>query len=523
MHENRETSSLTESSKSSRVEKGSGRTVQANGGEESDCAIVPEKSANKAREPQAQAAERMEGRAQIAENTQRTHRPPAQNGTGLSPGLKRVREAAKERKQERFTSLLHHLTPELLKDSYRGLKRRAAPGVDGMKWAEYEEGLEDRIRDLHDRVHRGTYRAQPSKRIYIPKADGRQRPIGIAALEDKIVQQAVVTILNQIYEVDFRGFSYGFRPGRDPHQALDALSVGIERKKVNWILDADIRGFFDNLSHEWLEKFLQHRIADTRMLRLIQKWLKAGVSEEGEWSETKVGTPQGAVVSPLLANVYLHYVFDLWADAWRNKIAEGEVIIVRYADDLVMGFQHRHEATRFLDQFRERLAKFGLELHPEKTRLIEFGRFAESNRREGGKGKPETFAFLGFTHICGSNSRGNFKVWRRTVKKRMRAKLQEIKLELRRRMHEPVPLVGKWLKGVVQGYNQYHAVPGNVPSLTHFRERIRRYWRHALRRRSQKARVTWDRMEKLFDRWLPTPKLMHPYPGERFNARHNLR
>jgi len=431
-----------------------------------------------------------------------------------------VRKAAQERKQEKFTALLHHLTVALLRESYYALKRQAAPGVDGVRWAEYEGGLEDRLRDLHGRIHRGAYRAQPSRRIYLPKPDGRQRPIGIAALEDKIVQQAVVTILNQIYEVDFRGFSYGFRPGRGPHQALDALSVGLERKKVNWIVDADIRGFFDNLSHQWAVQFLQHRVADPRILRLIQKWLKAGVSEDGEWSETKVGTPQGAVISPLIANIYLHYVFDLWAEVWRKKIAHGDMIVVRYADDLVVGFQHRHEAERFLKEFGERLAKFGLELHPEKTQLIEFGRFAAENRRKRGEGKPEAFTFLGFTHFCGSNRWGRFTVWRKTARKRLSAKLQAVKQQLRRRMHEPVPLVGQWLRSVVTGYYQYHGVPGNWSSLNRFREQVQRYWRHVLRRRSQKARVTWERLERLFRCWLPVPKLVHPYPGVRFDARH---
>ena len=520
MHGNRETSSPTDGKPNSPAEEGLGRKLRMYGGEESDGAIVPEKLPNNAKEEQAGAAEVVEGRASTKENIQQAHRPSTQSGRGVSQGLRGVREAARESKQERFTALLHHLTVDLLRESYYALKRQAAPGVDGVRWAEYEDGLEDRIQDLHGRVHRGAYRAQPSRRIYIPKADGRQRPIGIAALEDKIVQQGVVTILNQIYEEDFRGFSYGFRPGRDPHQALDALSVGIERKKVNWILDADIRGFFDNLSHEWALQFLQHRVADPRIIRLIQKWLKAGVSEDGEWSETKIGTPQGAVVSPLIANVYLHYVFDLWAEVWRKKIATGEMIVVRYADDLVAGFEHRHEARRFLQEFGERLAKFGLELHPEKTRLIEFGRFAAQDRKKRGEGKPETFTFLGFTHISGNDRRGRFAVRRKTAKKRLSAKLQQVKQELRRRMHEPVPLVGQWLRRVVMGYNQYHGVPGNWSSLNRFRGQIQRYWRQTLRRRSQKARVTWDRLERLFNRWLPLPKLVHPYPGVRFDARH---
>ncbi len=343
--------------------------------------------------------------------------------------------------------------------------------------------------------------------------------MGIAALEDKIVQQAVVTILNEIYEVDFRGFSYGFRPGRSPHQALDALNVGIQRKHVNWILDADIRGFFDNMDHEWTMQFVQHRVADNRVLRLIRKWLKAGVSEDGEWSETKVGTPQGAVISPLLANVYLHYVFDLWAEVWREKVASGDMIVIRYADDLVVGFQHRADAERFLEEFRERLAKFGLEVHPEKTRLIEFGRYAEADRKRRGEGKPETFTFLGFTHYCGTNSKGYFVVWRRTAAKRMRAKLRQVKQELRRKMHEPVSVVGEWLKRVVEGYYRYHAVPGNIVMLGLFRERLCRQWRQVLRRRSQRN-PGWDRLRLTFNRWIPQPRILHPYPDVRFDATH---
>src|ERR1700678_1416582 len=363
--------------------------------EESDCAIVPMKLANNEGKTSAEPAE---GRAQTKENDAQPHMRPTQSGARVSQGLGGVRQAARARKQERFTALLHHLTIDLLRESYYALQRSAAPGVDGVSWQQYEQGLEGRLAELHGRVHRGAYRAQASRREYIPNADGRQRPLGIAALEDKIVQQAVVTILSEIYEVDFKGFSYGFRPGRSPHQALDALSVGLHRKRVNWVLDADIRGFFDNMSHEWTVKFIEHRVGDPRILRLIQKWLKAGVSEDGQWSETKVGTPQGAVISPLLANIYLHYVFDLWIEVWRRKVAKGDVIVVRYADDLVVGFEHRAEAQRFLEEFRERLSKFGLELNSEKTRLIEFGRFAALNRERRGEGKPETFTFLGFTH-----------------------------------------------------------------------------------------------------------------------------
>lgn len=432
-----------------------------------------------------------------------------------------MRQAAKEAKTQHFTALLHHLSVDLLRDSYYALKRTAAPGVDGVEWDEYETGLTDRLVDLHGRVHRGAYRAQPSRRVYIPKGDGRQRPLGVAALEDKIVQQALVTILNQIYEEEFRGFSYGFRPGRQAHHALDALTVGLTRKKVNWVLDADIRGFFDAIDHEWLVKFLEHRIGDRRVLRLIQKWLKAGVSEQGQWSETKVGTPQGAVISPLLANVYLHYVFDLWVEAWRNKCAKGDVIVVRYADDLVLGFERRAEAERFLAELRERFAKFGLELHPEKTRLIEFGRFARSNRRERGSGKPETFDFLGFTHICDTNPKtGYFTVRRKTVGKRLAKKLREVKQQLRQRMHAPVAETGEWLRKVVQGYFNYHAIPGNRRSLCAFRSAVVRHWRRTLRRRSQVAQMQWRRMQRLIRSYIPTVRTLHPFPTVRFDAMH---
>src|SRR5580693_2067074 len=486
--------------------------------EGSDCAIVPMKLTNREDKTSAEPAE---GRAQTKENDAQPHTRPTQSGARVSQGLGGVRQTARARKQERFTALLHHLTIDLLRESYYALQRSAAPGVDGVSWQQYEQDLDIRLAELHGRVHRGAYRAQASRRVYIPKADGRQRPLGVAALEDKIVQQAVVTILNQIYEVDFKGFSYGFRPGRSPHQALDALVVGLERKKVNWVLDADIRGFFDNMSHEWTTKFIEHRVADRRILRLIRKWLKAGVSEDGQWSETKQGTPQGAVVSPRLANVYLHYVFDLWADAWRRKVATGDVIIVRYADDLVMGFQHRAEAVRFLEEFKERLAKFGLELHPEKTRLIEFGRYAAHKRKQCGKGKPETFTFLGFTHYCGRRHKTDtFTVWRITSKQRMVAKLKTIKVELLRRKHDRISQVGAWLRKVVNGYYQYHAVPGNIGQLRTFRQRVNRLWRNVLVRRSQRAKKRWESLTPVFNRWIPRPRILHPYPHARFNATH---
>lgn len=434
-------------------------------------------------------------------------------------GLQRVRRTAKEKKQERFTSLLHHVTVDLLRESFLSLKKRAAAGVDGVTWKDYEQGLEERLVDLHGRVHRGGYRAQPSRRIYIPKPDGRQRPLGIAALEDKIVQQAVVTVLNEIYEADFLGISYGFRPGRSPHRALDALSVGIVRRRVNWILDADIRGFFDNMNHEWIDRFVQHRVADPRMLRLIRKWLRAGVSEDGEWSETKIGTPQGAVISPLLANVYLHYAFDLWVEAWREKIAHGDLIVVRYADDFVVGFQHKHEAEQFLIELRERLAKFGLELHSEKTRLIEFGRHASERRAQREEGKPATFTFLGFTHMCGTRKKtGTFTVLRRTATQKMRQTLLRIKEDLQKRMHERPADTGAWLKTVLLGYYRYFAVPGNTEVLGLFRYRLQLRWRQSLQRRSQCGRFNWRRFGRLSDRWLPHPQVLHLYPEQRFNA-----
>jgi RNA-directed DNA polymerase len=519
MHENREISGASRSdSDRDRLAKAESHNAGAHAPEKSDCAVVPMNQPNKGKLIPAEVGE---GSARIKENIGQSTTSPTQSGERVSQGLSGVRQVARERKQERFTALLHHVTVTLLRDSFYALKRQAAPGVDGVTWKEYEAGLEGRIIDLHSRVHRGAYQAQPSRRVYIPKADGRQRPLGIAALEDKIVQQAVVTILNQIYEADFKGFSYGFRAGRNPHQALDALATGIQTKRVNWVLDADIRGFFDNLSHEWAMKFVEHRVADRRMLRLIQKWLRAGISEDGQWSESKVGTPQGAVVSPLLANVYLHYVFDLWIEAWRKRVAAGEVIVVRYADDLVVGFESRTEAERFLGEFRERLAKFGLELHSEKTRLIEFGKHAERARKQRGEGKPETFTFLGFTHYCGKRrSNGSFIVWRKTATKRMVAKLCAIKAELIRRKHEPTAQVGEWLTKVVQGYYQYHAVPGNLNQLSAFRHRLCRLWRSVLNRRSQRGETPWQRLYPLLERWIPFPRVLHPYPQARFAARH---
>ena len=485
----------------------------------SDGLVVPEKPVNKA--SPTVAAESVEGRGSTKGNVSQTTTDRTQRRRPVSRGLGGVREAARRDKRMRFTALLHHVTPELLRASFFDLKRQAAPGLDGQTWHAYAERLEERIADLHDRIHRGTYRAQPCKRAWIPKADGRQRPLGLTALEDKIVQQAVKTVLEQVYEEDFLGFSYGFRPGRSCHRALDALWVGLTRKKVNYVLDADIRGFFDALDHGWLLKFLQHRIADRRILRLVRKWLRAGVSEDGQWSDTPVGTPQGSVISPLLANVFLHYVFDLWIEDWRKRHATGDVIVVRYADDFVIGFQHCSDAERCLGELRKRFRQFGLELHPEKTRLIEFGRYAAERRAQRGQGKPETFNFLGFTHICGKTRKGAFTIQRKSIAKKMRAKLQEVKAELAKRLHAKVSETGRWLRSVVQGWFNYHAVPGNFPCLDQFLTEVQQLWRRAVRRRSQRGRRwNWKRLKTLFTRWLPKPKILHPYPNARFAVTH---
>ncbi|MGI6551158.1 MAG: group II intron reverse transcriptase/maturase [Syntrophomonadales bacterium] len=465
-------------------------------------------------------AEALEGRPVTKGNSEDMAASCTQRQGEALTKLNRIREAAHRDKNLRFTTLMHHITTELLRNAYMALKRNAAPGIDEMTWRQYGKELEANLTNLHQSVQSGRYRAQPSKRIWLPKPDGRQRPIGIAALEDKIVQQAVVWILNQIYEEDFMGFSYGFRPGRSQHNALDALWVGITRRKVNWVLDADIRSFFDTIDHEWMMKFMEHRIADQRLLRLIRKWLRAGVSEDGQWSKTTVGTPQGAVISPILANIYLHYVLDLWAHQWRTKHAAGEVIIVRYADDVVMGFQHRKEAERFLQELGERMAKFGLELHSEKTRLIEFGRFAAENRAVRGEGKPETFDFLGFTHICGRTRKGDrFTVRRKTIAKRLQGKVKAVREEIIRRRHDPIPEQGKWLRAVVQGHFNYFAVPGNKPAIDAFRTEVIKAWLHALRRRSQKARnLTWERIKRLVATWIPSARILHPYPSERLRV-----
>jgi group II intron reverse transcriptase/maturase len=487
----------------------------------SDGSVLPTTRANnEGTEPPAESVEERDPAKRNANQTDLPRAPKRIKRQSL--GLAGVRETARTQRELRFTSLLHHVNQDCLTEAFFHLKKTAAVGVDGVTWHEYEQDLEARIADLHGRVHRGAYRAKPSRRVYIPKPDGRQRPLGIASLEDKIVQQAVLWVLQSIYEQDFLGFSYGFRPGRSCHQALDALSVGLSGKRVNWVLDADIEGFFDAIDHEWLIKFLEHRIGDNRILRLIRKWLRAGVSEDGQWSETKVGTPQGAVISPLLANVFLHYVFDLWIEWWRKNQARGDVVVVRYADDFVIGFEHRGEAERCLDDLRERFAKFGLKLHPDKTRLIEFGRFAIDRRAARGEGRPETFDFLGFTHVCEkTRSRGWFTIKRYTVAKRMRATLAAIKQRLRLRMHRPIGETARWLRSIVQGWLNYHAVPGNWKRLGQFVDEVSKRWHLVLRRRSQNgcARWTWRRMQRLVRKHLPRPRILHPYPQDRFRAR----
>jgi group II intron reverse transcriptase/maturase len=489
-------------------------------GGKSDGPVVPAKPPNNTA---GAVAEVVEERGSAKGNTASSTHPGRSAGQDAPSGLERVREVARRDKEARFTALLHHVTVDRLRAAYRAIRPQAAPGVDGVTWEAYGQDLEVNLRDLHQRLHAGSYRARPSRRSYIPKADGRLRPLGIATLEDKILQRAVVEVLNAVYEADFRGFSYGFRPGRNPHHALDALTVGLWRKKVNWVLDADVREFFTSLDHDWLEKFFEHRIADKRVLRLIRKWLNAGVIEEGNWSPTTEGAPQGASASPLMANVYLHYVFDLWASWWRSRYAHGDMIVVRFADDFIVGFEHQGDAQRFLADLRERFAKFGLELHGSKTRLIEFGRQAARRRKARGLGKPETFDFLGFTHICGKTRDGRFGLRRVTISKRMRAKLREIKEELLRRRHQPVPDQGRWLASVVRGHCAYYAVPGNSEAIRAFRDQAARHWYRALRRRSQRTRLNWERMGHLAQRWLPPARITHPWPNQRFNARTQAR
>ena len=484
----------------------------------SDRPIVPEKPPNEA-EPEAEEA--VEGRGLAKGKTPERNMFRTQSRAGMSNALERIRQAARRDKRQRFTALLHHVYEvERLRAAYMGLKREAAPGIDGATWRQYGEGLERNLMDLSERIQRGAYRARPVRRAYIAKAGEPEklRPLGVLVLEDKIVQRATAEVLSAVYEQDFVGFSYGFRPGRSPHHALDALSVGIMRRKVNWVLDADIRGFFDTLEHGWLVKFIEHRVADRRVVRLIQKWLKVAVLEDGKHIDSDIGTVQGGSISPLLANIYLHYVFDLWVQQWRRVKARGEVIVVRFADDFVVGFEQREDGERFLSDLGERLLRFGLELHAHKTRLIEFGRHAQADRQSRGDGKPETFNFLGFTHSCAKTRKGRFVVLRQTMRQRWQRKLKEVKGELRRRMHTPVPAMGQYVRSVILGYMRYYAVPMNAISVSDFRIAVGRIWWRVLKRRSQKARVRRDQMERRVNRWLPPTRVCHPYPWQRFGV-----
>ena len=486
-----------------------------NGDEKSDPAIVAVKPTNVV---ERSAAEPVEPRAGTEGNASQHDTGRMQSRETVTQGLERIRQAT--RREEKLTALLHHVSTEHLEAAFYELKEDAAAGVDGVTWRDYEADYEHKLVDLHARVHRGAYRPQPSRRVYIPKPDGRERPLAVAALEDKIVQRATAAVLGAIYEEDFLGFSYGFRPGRGAHDALDALVVAISSRKVNFILDADIQSFFDTVNHDRLIGFLERRIGDRRITRLIRKWLRAGVLEDGLVSISETGTAQGAVISPLLANVYLHYVLDLWAKSWRRHEATGDMVIVRYADDFIVGFEHESDARRFLDTMRERFKEYELSLNPQKTRLIEFGRFAAENRKRRGFGKPETFNFLGFTFICGKSRRGTFLIERKPRRDRMRTKLKSIKQGLRRRMHQPIPEQGKWLRTVVTGYYNYFAVPTASRSMEAFRHHVTEHWLRTLRRRGQKDLTTMERITKLAADWLPRPYIRHPWPSVRFAARH---
>lgn len=484
----------------------------------SDGSVVPEKQPNKD-DVAAPSAEAAEGRDLTEGKSSRQNTRRTQRWESVQSKLEAIRKAAKADKKMRFTALLHHIyNIEILWEAYLGINRGAAAGVDEETWEHYGEDLEENLKDLSERLKRGAYRAKPVKRVYIAKPDGRQRPLGIPALEDKIVQKAAVLVLNTIYETDFLGFSYGFRPGRNPHNALDALYVGLQTRKVSWVLDADVRGFFDAIDHEWLIRFIEHRIADKRVIHLIQKWLKAGVLEEGRVTRSEFGTVQGGSISPLLANIYLHYVFDLWAHWWRRKNAYGEVLLVRYADDFVVMFQYKPDAEWFLRELTDRFRTFNLELHSDKTRLIEFGRYAIDNFKKRGNGKPETFNFLGFTHICGTKKNGMFAVLRQTEKKRLRAKLTEIKLELKKRKHTRLLNQCQWLKAVVVGHFNYYGVPTNLRALNTFRFKLIGFWMKALRDRSQNDHFSWEEMYEMSGRWLPWGHITHPYPLERFGV-----
>lgn len=485
--------------------------------EKSDPAVVAMKPANKAGRP---VAEWAEPRAWTEGNADHDVPPRTQRREKVAHDVARIRQAAQREKEAPLSALLHHINPDSLSVAFYALKRDASAGVDGVTWRDYEHDLAAKLIDLHGRIHRGAYHPLPTRRGYIPKADGSRRPLAVTALEDKIVQRAVTTVLSAIFEEEFLGFSYGFRPGRSQHDALDALVVGIGRKRVNWILDADIRSFFDTVSQEWLIRFVEHRVADRRMVRLIQKWLKAGVLEDGTVSVSERGTGQGSVISPLLANIYLHYVIDLWAEQWRKREVQGDMIIVRYADDLVVGFEHEAEARRFLDAMHDRLGQFALTLHPDKTRVLEFGRSAAANRQSQGLGKPETFAFLGFTFICAKSASGKFLIKRKSRRDRMRKKLQDVKEDLRRRSRQRIPEQGKWLGQIVRGYFNYHAVPTNFEALRMFHSQVIWLWRRALLGRGNRDKTNWTRIMRLARDYLPKPAISHKWPEQRFAVKY---
>ena len=485
-----------------------------NGMEKSDSVIVAVKPANKGAPVP---AEPMEPRTEPKGNPESQSTRRTQDRESVSQAADRIRQFVQREPGVRLTTLLHHVTVDALRWAFFEMKKNAAAGVDGMTWRMYEEGLEGRLADLHDRVHSGAYRATPSRRVNIPKPDGGTRPLGVAAIEDKIVQKAVAeTILTPIYEAEFLGFSYGFRPGRGAHNALDALATGITRRKIGWVVDCDIRAFFDTVSRSWLVRLLEHRIGDRRVIRLIVKWLNAGVMDAGEWRDNLRGTPQGSVISPILANVYLHYAFDLWFQKkWRSHEVKGDTIIVRYADDFVVGFQHKRDAERFLDAVKERFGSFELELHPDKTRLIEFGQFALRDRRQRGQGRPKTFDFLGFTHYCTKTRRGYFQLGRKPIAKRMGRTLKWINEALHRRMHHNVKVTAKWLGKVVDGWLNYFAVPNSYRYLERFANCVRRLWLRSLRRRSQKDRTTWADIAALTAAHWPRLEIRHPWPDRR--------
>lgn len=494
-----------------------GRTLEMHGHGQSDAGIVPTRPPNEAWYAGAEAEEgRLAPEGKVAEDRMSQTQGWKDDMTTM---LDRLRAVVNRDSTERFTALYHHVTNvAYLREAYDRLRPAAAAGVDGVTWAAYGEQLEDNLQRLAARLSGGTYVAPAVRRVYIPKADGRQRPLGIPTLEDKLVQWVVAQVCSTIWEEAFVGFSYGFRPGRGAHDALDALVVGIEQRKVNWVLDADLEAFFDTVSHGWMLRFLRHRIGDERVIRLIWHWLTAGVLEDGRVEQREAGTPQGGVISPILANIYLHYAFDQWVAVWRKRHARGDVIVVRYADDFVVGFERRGEAEAFRAALTERLGRFTLRLHAEKTRLLEFGRFAQVDRAAQGAGKPETFTFLGFTFRCGKHRKGGFHVLRETIRKRMQATLQRVKAAMLQRREQPLREQGRWVQRVVLGHYRYFGVPKNGRALWAFREGVRRHWQTVLRRRSQRGRVSRDRMDRLSAYWLPLPQIVHPYPAQRLHV-----